>query len=73
MLPVSREVIISQMTASRDILTKWIGKVDEGIPAVDIPAPQEELENFLRALCGELLIVSGSTEVLSNVLNGEAP
>lgn len=70
LLPVTQETIISEMKGSRDILDSWIAKVGEGIPGVDIPASPEHLEDFLRALCGELLIVTAKCESLSNVLSG---
>jgi len=71
-LPVTQETLQSEMKAAVVILNKWISKVDEGIPGVDLPAQPEALEDFMRALCGELLIVSGKCENLSNVLTGEA-
>lgn len=71
-LPVTQETILAEMKGARDILDSWIAKVGEGIPVVDLPASPEQLEDFLRALCGELLITSAKCESLSHVLSGEA-
>lgn len=71
LLSVTQETIISEMKGARDILDSWIAKVGEGIPVVDLPASPEQLEDFLRAFCGELLIVTAKCESLSNVLAGE--
>lgn len=70
-LAVTQETILSEMKGARDILDAWIIKVGEGIPVVDLPASPEQLEDFLRSLCGELLIVTAKCESLSNVLAGE--
>jgi hypothetical protein len=74
-LPVSTPVILAELKSARKILTKWIKKIEaEGIPGVDgAPAPQETIDDYLRELEGELLMISGKTSVLSNVLNGEQP
>lgn len=71
LLAVTQETILSELKSSKDILESWIKKAEEGIPGLDIPAPPDRLEDFMRAFCGELLIVSGKCENLSNVLAGE--
>lgn len=70
-LPVTNEVLLAELTSSKAILEAWIAKVEAGIPGIDIPTPQEHLEDFLRPLCGELLIVAHKCESLSNVISGE--
>lgn len=69
-LAVTQETTLAEMKGARDILDSWITKVGEGIPVVDLPATPEQLEDFLRAFCGELLIVAAKCESLSNVLSG---
>jgi hypothetical protein len=71
-LAVTSETILAEMKGAKDILEAWMVKVEEGIPGVDVPAEPDRLEDFLRALCGEMLIVAGKTEHLSNVLSGES-
>jgi len=70
-LAVTRETMLAEMTGAKVILEAWINQLEEGIPGVDIPAAPDRLEDFLRAFCGELLIVAGKCEHLSNVLGGE--
>lgn len=70
-LPVEPETIVEEMKSARAILDKWIKSVEEGVPVIDIPTGSpEQLEDFVRALCGELLIVTAKCESLSNVLSG---
>lgn len=70
-LPVEPETMVAEMQAARAILDKWIKAVEDGVPVVDIPTgTPEQLEDFVRALCGELLIVTAKCESLSNVLSG---
>ena len=74
MLPISREVLLKELETARDYLNKWLQKVNEGIPGIDIPASgsaEDHLEEFVRELCGELRIVSGKCDTLSDVV-GEA-
>ncbi len=70
-LPVTQDVLISELETSKKYLEEWIEKVKEGIPGVDRPAPPDVLDDFLRSLCGELLVVSGKCENLSHVLSGD--
>ena len=71
-LSVTSMTMLAEMKGSRDILDAWVSKVEEGLPLIDLPATPEQLEDFLRALCGELLIVSAKCESLSNVISGAA-
>jgi hypothetical protein len=70
-LAVTSETILAEMKGAKAILEAWMARVEEGIPGVDVPAEPDRLESFLHALCGELLIVAGKAEHLSNVLSGE--
>jgi len=69
-LPVSPDVIHSELEAARDILNKWIKKVGEdGLPNIDIPGSDEQaLGNFLNELVGELQVVSGKCDTLADVI-----
>jgi len=71
MLSVTHETMLAELKSSKLIMDTWIQKIEEGIPGIDIPAPPDQLEDFMRSLCGELLIVSGKCENLSNVLTGD--
>lgn len=70
-LSVDQDTILSELKTSKAILDKWIENIGAGVPVLDIPTSSpEQLEDFVRALCGELLIVTGKCESLSNVLSG---
>ena len=71
MLSVTHETMLAELKSSKLIMDAWIQKIEEGIPGIDIPAPPDKLEDFMRSFCGELLIVSGKCENLSNVLTGD--
>jgi hypothetical protein len=71
-LPVTSETLLAEMKGAKSILEYWIAKVEEGIPMVDVPSSPEQLEDFLRCLCGELTLTSSKCESLSDVLSGAA-
>ena len=67
-LPVSPDVLHNELETARSILDKWTKLVDKGVPGVDTPANPEQLDRFLREMCGELQIVSGRCDTLVEVL-----
>jgi hypothetical protein len=69
MLPVSSEVLISELALAEKIIAKWKSKVEEGIPGVDLVANEDALASFVMELCGELSLVSGKCETLAAVLS----
>jgi hypothetical protein len=68
-LPVTSDVLIAELDLAIKVLEKWRDSTKEGTPGVDVPGAQDMLENYLRALCGELLLVSGKCEALANILS----
>ena len=69
---VSRDLIFSELQATQDNLTKWIARVNEGIPGLDLPASTEEaLVAFYDEFSSELYINSGRLENLARALRGE--
>lgn len=71
MLPVERETILQELKGVADLASKWAERIEtEGMPMLDVPGSEESLDQYLRALCGELLIISGRAENLSSVLAG---
>ena len=71
-LPVTQDVILSELDSAQKILAKWHAAAKEGIPGVDVPGPQDSMEDYLRSFCGELLLVAGKCETLANLLAGES-
>lgn len=71
MMTISRDVLLKELETAREYLDKWIAKVNEGIPGIDIPASgdsEEHIDNFVRELCGELRIISGKCDNLAEVV-----
>lgn len=72
MLPISKEVLLKELETAREYLDKWHQRVQDGIPGLDIPATgtaEEHIEEFMRELYGELRVVSGKCDTLSDVLS----
>ena len=71
-IPVSLELIADELKGVRAIADKWISKIEAGVPgitaAVVDPNNNFDLEDFIRELCGELLVASGKCETLSSVV-----
>jgi hypothetical protein len=70
-LPISPDVLHAELVSARDILDKWVKTINEGLPALDVPGTEETLEGMLKELCGELVLVSGKCESISEILSGE--
>ena len=71
MLTVSSEVLIAELKTAQDYLAKWVSAVEQGIPGIDTPATgtsDENLEAFIRELCGELRVVAGKCDSLSEIV-----
>jgi len=67
-LPVSPDVIHSELEAAQAIISKWREAVSQGIPGVDTPAGDEAFTRFLTEMCGELLLVSAKCQALASVV-----
>lgn len=71
MLPISTEVLITELDVIAKVISNWRTKLEAGIPGEDLPISSEhQAEDFVRKLCGELLIVAGTCENMSNILSG---
>jgi len=68
-LPVSAEVLYSELEAAQAVLAKWHKLVGEGIPGVDTPATEHATFAFVTQLCGELLVVAGKCQNLAAVVS----
>jgi len=71
MLPVSPDLIHDELESAKKILEKWIEKVKAGLPVVDNPGDEMQLDLFIRELCGELRVCAGKCGNLSEVLQGD--
>lgn len=72
MLPISVEVLTSELDTARSYIDKWLTKIrEEGLPGIDVPVsgdPDVHLERFVREMCNELRIVSGKCDTLAQVV-----
>ena len=67
-LPVNPDSISDQLKLSRDLLSKWISTLDSGLVHIDVPGSDSDLSDVLKELCGELLLVSRTTEAISEII-----
>lgn len=71
MLNVSSDTVISELESAKKLLEKWISTFEQGLPVVDAPGSEEQLELLLRECCGELKVVAGKCGNLSEILLGD--
>lgn len=68
MLTVNPDTIVEELESTKKLLDKWILKLNEGLPVIDQPGGEEQLELLMREFCGELRICAGKCANLSEVL-----
>lgn len=69
MLTVHPQTILEEMKSTQKILAKWIELIEnKQMPAVDLPAGEEALDDFVREMCGELRVCAGKCGNLADVL-----
>lgn len=73
MLAISSRVLLTEVQTAKAILTKWEESIQTGVPAVDLPAPPDRLEDWLREFCGEVRVVAGKMDVLAEILQEQLP
>lgn len=66
-LPITPDTIDMEVETSIDILTK-VRKRLEAIPSIDVPGSDEQTLEFLRELCGELMVVANKCSGVASVL-----
>jgi len=70
-LPVSPDLISSELESAKKILEKWIEKVNSGLPVIDEPGDDQQLDLLIRELCGELRVCAGKCGNLAEILLGD--
>lgn len=68
MLTVNPDTIVEELEGTQKLIQKWINRLNSGLPAIDQPGAEEELELLMREFCGELRICAGKCANLSEVL-----
>lgn len=71
MLAINPETIHDELTSAKKIIDKWLTRLDAGLPLVDKPGGEEELEMLMREFCGELKVCALKTGGLAEVLSGD--
>lgn len=66
MLPISPDVLYDELESIQKVVVKWKERVKQ-IPGVDTPGSEEELQAFIRELCGELMLSAGKSEGIAVV------
>lgn len=73
MLPLATPTILAELETLKALVDKWVDKVSEGVPVVDVPmsgmaASGDRLDLWLNELIGELRLVSGKSHNLAEIL-----
>jgi len=76
MLPVSRELMLSEIRSTRTILEKWEKIVDpecegQGLPVLDIQGSMDNLHECLIEMQAELVIAAGKCENLAEAIHNK--
>lgn len=74
MLPISRELLLTEIRSAKAILERWEKYVDpedkdHPLPALDVAAPRENLVECLIELQAELVIAAGKCENLAESIH----
>jgi hypothetical protein len=69
---MDKTILTSELKSARDILTKWVDKLEkEGVPVTDFDATTEESVDWIRNLCGEVGLVAGKIDAITASILGE--
>lgn len=66
-LPITPDTIDMEVETSIDILTKVRARLTS-IPGIDAPGSEEQMVEFLRELCGELMVAANKCSSVASVL-----
>lgn len=67
MFPLSTTVLCDQLAMMKKITDRWNDILTQGIPGVDRPTNDEEVEMFLTQLYGEMRSLSDMASSLSEI------
>lgn len=68
-LAINPDTIHDEMSGAKKIIEKWLAVFDAGLPAIDKPGDEEQLELLLREFCGEMRVCAGKCANLADVLS----
>jgi hypothetical protein len=69
MIPLSKEVLNTEIIVAEGILKKWKDKLAAGIPAQEVPGDEAALDQFTREMIAEFLVVAGKFETLATIIS----
>lgn len=74
MLPVSRELLLSEIRSAKAILGRWEEIVDPecdkgGLPGIDMHGSKEQLYECLIEMQAEMVIAAGKCENLAEAIH----
>lgn len=68
-LPVNPDTIVDELKSCHALLGKWIEQIGtRGLPVIDTPGAEEQLDDVLKEFCGETLLISRKLEALSEIV-----
>lgn len=67
-LPINPETLHGELESAKAILEKWVDRVGKGLPAIDVPGSEADLEGLLKEMCGELVLIASKCESVSEIL-----
>lgn len=70
-LAINPETIHDELTGAKKIIEKWLAQLDSGLPSVDEPGSEEQLESLMREFVGELRVCAGKCANVAEVLSGD--
>jgi hypothetical protein len=72
-LPVSPDTIYDELKSCHALLGKWIERIGvKGLPGLDLPGGDDQLDDALKEFCGETLLVSRKLEALSEIVESNS-
>jgi hypothetical protein len=70
-LAINPETIHDELEGAKKIIDKWLAQLDAGLPMVDEPGNEEQLEALMREFVGELRVCAGKCANVAEVLAGD--
>jgi hypothetical protein len=68
-MPVSPDLILTEMVGAKEILDKWIAAYEKGEVPGMMPSTDQAAEDFMRELCGELMLAASKCHNLAEILS----
>jgi hypothetical protein len=68
MLNVSLDTVHDELESSKKIIDIWLERLSRGLPVIDVPGSETQLDQLIRELCSDLRVVAGKCGNLSEIL-----